>query len=81
MAVLNNFSYDVEKAILETGMDCADALTGSILAANKKSGIVLIKHNLSNEIKRYSKDESINQYKILGGEKAVSRDVFIDLVS
>lgn len=74
MEVLNHFSYDTDKVMLATGMDFADALTGSVLAAKENTGIALVRGSLSNGLKRYSFYRSIKDYVILGGESAVNQN-------
>lgn len=77
--VLSHFTYDSEKVFIATGQDFADALTGSVLAAKENSGVALIRKDLSNEIKRYSVNDTITKFTILGGEQAVSNNVIVDL--
>lgn len=78
-AVLNYFTDNSDRLLLATGTDFADALTGSLLAAKENTGIALVRGSLSNTVKRFSRDNSVSNYTILGGERAVANSIYEDL--
>lgn len=64
-----------------TGFSFADAMTGSVLAA-KENGAILLSSptKLPQPIQEIVKTKDTKQYKILGGPKSISEDVYIELM-
>lgn len=75
VAILNRFSTDLDlsSAYLATGDAFPDALSGSVLAANTSSPLILVSSNLPEEIKDYlyNKSSTITKLNLLGGEGAL----------
>lgn len=65
-----------DKAVIATGADFADALTGSILAARSESTFLLIPPTKFDEsIQKAAIELGIRKFTILGGEGAVNNNV------
>lgn len=65
-----------DKAVVATGADFADALTGSILAARTESTFLLVPPSKMDEsIQRAAMELGIKNFTILGGEGAVNQHV------
>jgi putative cell wall-binding protein len=61
---------------IATGMDFADALTGSVLAAKQDASMLLVKPNeIPAETAEAIKELKADSYTILGGESAVGNEV------
>jgi putative cell wall-binding protein len=72
--ILELFGSFSNRAVLATGRNYADALTGSVLAARIDSPILLVEKDyvpepLKNWLTTYGK---VNQYKLLGGPEVLS---------
>ena len=74
--VIKQLQLCTEKAYVATGLNFADALTGSVLAA-KDNGVLLLVNQCSipREVLGLIKDDGISNFVILGGEMAVSQAV------
>ncbi|MBD7963169.1 cell wall-binding repeat-containing protein [Fictibacillus norfolkensis] len=71
--VIRHFNLSTQNVFLSSGMDFADALTGSVLAAKKNAPLLLtIPTRLPNETKSIIKDRTINTFTILGGKASVN---------
>ncbi|MBX0357668.1 cell wall-binding repeat-containing protein [Halobacillus sp. Nhm2S1] len=67
---------DTNTALVATGRDFADALTGSVLAAKLKAPMLLVKpDDLPDEIEALIQEKDYTQYHVLGGTNAVSDEV------
>ncbi|MFC6465196.1 cell wall-binding repeat-containing protein [Marinilactibacillus sp. GCM10026970] len=76
LKVLNHFSNGTEKLSIATGMNFADALTGSVLAAKNNTGILLTKNSELSDIQKDSLNKgNYKKYTILGGAISVSSKV------
>lgn len=78
VAILNNYYEDIpNRVFIATGMDFADSLTGSVLAAKEDVPFVLVQPNqVPNETYGllYNHDYW-NDFTVLGGQNAVSDNV------
>ncbi|MBT2686001.1 cell wall-binding repeat-containing protein [Bacillus sp. ISL-37] len=64
------------RVFIATGMNFADALTGSVLAAKEKSSLLLVTpSNLPNETHNTIVKKQLSSFSVLGGTSAVSEDV------
>ncbi|WP_019849847.1 cell wall-binding repeat-containing protein [Desulfitobacterium sp. PCE1] len=76
LAILEEFSlsFTGNTAYLVTGTNYPDALSGSVLAAQMKSPILLAGTNLTNEAKSYLSSKGLNDQnvQIIGGSGVVS---------
>ncbi|WP_270180333.1 cell wall-binding repeat-containing protein [Alkalihalobacillus sp. CinArs1] len=80
IAIANEFKNDKNFAVVATGEGFADALTGSLLAANFSQPLLLTpKEKLDSSVASYFKEHDTRYYTILGGEGAVSKEVEIDI--
>ncbi|WP_377887467.1 cell wall-binding repeat-containing protein [Alkalihalobacillus sp. R86527] len=80
VAIANEFQNDKNFAVVATGEGFADALTGSLLAANFTNPLLLTpKDKLDPSVATYFKNHETRYYTILGGEGAVSEDVEMDI--
>ncbi|SEM65812.1 Putative cell wall-binding protein [Mesobacillus persicus] len=69
-----------EKVYVATGMTFADALTGSVLAANENASILLTHGQfLPKESLDIFKNNSVKDYAILGGPASVSENTVSDI--
>lgn len=77
--VLNHFGINTNHLYVSTGLNFADALTGSVLAAQNNTGIALVRNNVSSILGQVLKKYNIQNYDILGGHMAVSDVLFDEL--
>ena len=56
-------------------MQFADAITGGVLAAKDKSGIILLKDALPEVVAEYIRENDITGITVFGGSGAVSEEV------
>ncbi|MFC0525280.1 S8 family serine peptidase [Pontibacillus salicampi] len=67
-------------ALVTTGENFADALTGSVLAAKQDKLMILVKPDkVPDEIKQLVQQHSIHHFDILGGPNAVNRHIGVEL--
>lgn len=68
------FNLDTAKAVIASGLDFPDALTGSLFAAKNNAPIILVEQ--TNDIqKKYLDSTDIRELYILGGNRAISNEV------
>ncbi|UOQ43913.1 S8 family serine peptidase [Halobacillus salinarum] len=80
-ALLNGMQVTYQAAIVATGYNFADALTGSVLAAKLNEPILLVKKNeIPAEILNYIDNTGINKFTVLGGDGAVNQEVGAQLL-
>lgn len=62
---------------VSTGRDYIDALTGAVLAANNQAGIMLTENrqDILNRNIQFVRDQGINQFIVLGGEKVLPNKI------
>lgn len=62
---------------VSTGRDYIDALTGAVLAANNQAGIMLTENrqDILNRNIQFVRDQGINQFIFLGGEKVLPNKI------
>ena len=75
IALAEYFNLDASHVYLATGQDSADALTGSVLAAKNKSGILLVKDEVPEVVAEFIEESLIHQVTVFGGKLAVSDEV------
>ena len=79
-AIVDELYPTVEKAYVATGLNFADALTGSALAAKENAPIILVRSNqVPQAIKDLINKKNISNFVILGGHSVISNDVIPDL--
>ncbi|MBY6037090.1 N-acetylmuramoyl-L-alanine amidase [Fictibacillus nanhaiensis] len=73
--VIRQLNLTTQTAFLSSGLDFADALTGSVLAAKKNAPLLLtIPARLPNETKSIIQDKTIRTFTILGGPASVNNN-------
>ncbi|WP_078378869.1 cell wall-binding repeat-containing protein [Sutcliffiella halmapala] len=79
-AVIREFQMDANNAYAATGMNFADALTGSVLAA-KKNGVILLVEptNLPTPIKELLNVKKFSEVLAIGGTTTVSDNVLNEI--
>lgn len=79
-AIIQEFQLDANNAYVATGMNFADALTGSVLAAKKNGAILLVEPNtLPEAIKELLNSKKFAEVIALGGKTTVSDQVLISI--
>ena len=74
--IVEKLGLNTQKAFIATGLTFADALTGSVLAANQDAPILLTDSStLPAPIKNIITEKAINNFTILGGLASVSQNV------
>lgn len=73
--VLNHFGLRGNHLLVATGLDFVDALTGSVLAANEDTGVMLARRGVTDFHQDIFGWYGINNFKILGGQTAVPQSV------
>ncbi|OZM56472.1 hypothetical protein CIB95_11900 [Lottiidibacillus patelloidae] len=78
--VIKTFQTPVTNAIVATGINFPDALTGSVLAAKLNAPLMLVRQNsIPAEMQTLISEMGLDSFTILGGTGAVSEDVIDDL--
>jgi N-acetylmuramoyl-L-alanine amidase len=73
--IIRKLNLSTNSTYLASGLDFADALTGSVLAAKKNAPLLLtIPTKLPNETKSIIQDKTINSFSILGGPASVNNN-------
>jgi putative cell wall-binding protein len=78
--IVDYFSLDTDTITTASGQDFPDALSGSLLAAKKKSGILLIDNTDITRQKALLSKHSIKSVIVLGGEGVISSDTANSLI-
>ncbi|MFL2072613.1 cell wall-binding repeat-containing protein [Marinilactibacillus psychrotolerans] len=75
--VLNNWGIQGEKVYLGSGEAFADVLTGSVLAAQENTGVLLINNNDINieSAQTFSKQKNLGDFIILGGTETLPNQI------
>lgn len=82
IAIAKKLEMPTSEVFVATGEGFADALAGSVLAANNGDPIVLTKKkNLPDSTYQFFKEEQTSSYTILGGTSAVGEGVEDDIFS
>lgn len=74
--VMEYFDIDSNNLFVATGLDFADALTGSVLSAKRDSAIALVRGDISESLYTYLNNSTFAYFSILGGETAVPTKAF-----
>lgn len=74
--VLEYFDIDSNNLFVATGLDFADALTGSVLSAKRDSAIALVRSGISESLYSFLNNSTFEYYSLLGGETAISTNAF-----
>jgi subtilisin family serine protease/putative cell wall-binding protein len=78
---IEGINIDTNEVIVVTGQAFADALTGSVLAANQQKPIILVRTNhIPDEIETLIDRHQPSSYTILGGYGAVNEEVGAQLL-
>lgn len=75
LEVLNYFGVEASELFVSTGLNFADALTGSVLAAQNNSAVALVKGDVHSKLIDQFENSPFTRFTILGGEAAVSNNV------
>lgn len=77
IAVLNHFGISTNKAYVATGTDFVDALTGSVLAGVRDSGVLLVKESddVLTATLDYGDKKNVSSYTLFGGVNVLSSKV------
>ncbi|MFC6465195.1 cell wall-binding repeat-containing protein [Marinilactibacillus sp. GCM10026970] len=75
LEVMNYFGVEKETLSIATGMNFADALTGSVLAAKNNAAVMLVRDNGRDGFDEYLTKNKFKSFSIIGGETAVSKGV------
>ncbi|RQD73760.1 MAG: MBL fold metallo-hydrolase, partial [Candidatus Syntrophonatronum acetioxidans] len=79
--IISQLDIPVDKAYVATGMDFADALTGSALAAKDNASVLLARgERVPEPLEEIIEDEEIDDFTILGGPGAISEAVELQLL-
>ncbi|WP_270180334.1 cell wall-binding repeat-containing protein [Alkalihalobacillus sp. CinArs1] len=82
LAIAKRFDLDNQFVNIATGASFADALTGSVFAANLNEPLLLTpKHNLDPDVKQFFIDQDTHYFRIFGGTGAVGEGVEADIWS
>ncbi|MGF3105011.1 cell wall-binding repeat-containing protein [Rossellomorea sp. DUT-2] len=80
-AIYNEFQGPASYAVVATGQDFADALTGSVFAAINEVPLLLVKKDdLPQQTKGLVMEQGLKHFMVLGGEGAVESGVVEKLV-
>lgn len=79
--VIDYFDFTADELYVATGLNFADALTGSVLAAEKQSAVALVKNDAHPDLLSYLDQNPVTGFTILGGEVAVSDRVEQTLIN
>ena len=79
VVLANKFYGNPSSIVMASGGDFADALAGGVLAAVKGGPVVLANDNLASSTRNYVYKDSIKTIFMLGGEKALSTNIFSEL--
>lgn len=71
LKVLDYFDVESNELYVATGMNFADALTGSVVAAKHLTGVALVREQDQDLLESYLDTKTFTNYSILGGEIAV----------
>lgn len=72
VAVMDYFGVSSNQFFLSTGLEFADALTGSVLAAKNGSAVGLVRNNISTELNQFITENNFYQFTIFGGQNAIN---------
>ncbi|WP_010676970.1 cell wall-binding repeat-containing protein [Bacillus timonensis] len=74
-AIIKNFNFGDQQALVATGYNFADALTGAVLAADKNAPLLLVRDGKVTEpIESTIAQRKIREFILLGGKNAVNVD-------
>ena len=79
VAVAQYFEPDTTVIYAATGLDFADALTGSVLAAKENRGILLIGNRVHDSVEEYISSSDAVRVTIFGGTAAVDNELVYEL--
>ncbi|MBC2580372.1 cell wall-binding repeat-containing protein [Clostridium sp. DJ247] len=80
MIIADKFNLDTNTITISSGKDFPDALSGSVLAARKKSSILLIDNDSITTQKDLLNKQKITDIIVLGGEGVINKDTVNSLV-
>lgn len=66
---------------IATGLDFPDSLSGAVLAAHNKGGILLVSKSLNAEVGGFISALGVNPIVVFGGEEAVSPELYAALLA
>jgi putative cell wall-binding protein/lysophospholipase L1-like esterase len=74
--IFRKFQSKTDKAVVATGQDFADALTGSVYAANQEVPLLLVKKDeLPQQTKGLLVENQLNHFTVLGGKGSIDEAV------
>ncbi len=81
VAIAEYFKMSTDEVYIATGLNFADALTGSVLAGKNNAPILLVRQiTLPPEVKDYVQKQEVKSFKVLGGSSVVSDSLVNNLV-
>ncbi|MCT8140230.1 S8 family serine peptidase [Anaerobacillus sp. CMMVII] len=81
LMVVEKFNQGAEHFYVATTNDFTDALAGAALAAKKDTGIFLVGNSVRANLKTYIAENGVETLTVLGGELAISAELFAELVN
>nr|WP_281417526.1 cell wall-binding repeat-containing protein [Lentibacillus saliphilus] len=75
VAINNHFDLSTKHMYVATGKEYADALTGTVLAAQSNSTVLLVGNDVPDVTANYITENNLKKLTILGGEIAVDADI------
>lgn len=80
LAVMEYFGVNSDHLFVSTGLDFVDALTGAVFAASESAGVALVRNGIHDDLNKFIKEHSFDQFTVLGGQIAVPQEVTNSLV-
>lgn len=80
LSVFDYFGLESNHLYVATGLDFADALTGSVLAAKNGSGVALVRNGLSNDFIQFLDRNEFTDFTLFGGVNAINADIEFGLI-
>ena len=80
LSIFEHFGTESEELYVATGMNFADALTGSVLAAENNSGVALVRDEVTDNLQAFLDENTFKEFTLFGGENAVSNEIENSLI-
>lgn len=80
LSVFEHFGVESDHLYVATGLDFADALTGSVLAAKDDSGVALVRYGLTDDFVQFLDSNEFNEFTLFGGVVAINEDIESGLI-
>lgn len=73
--ILEYFAPESNELFVATGLDFADALTGSVLAAQEDAGVLLVRNGVNDKQQVFLQNNAFSQFTLFGGASAISANL------